>query len=160
MRALLAVCTTILLIGACGNGITPSPQEIEWTTSIQGAPGWEHLSGGATVIWTVGAQQFTTAMEIAGDQPGAVRPWHVHHNTCGTGGGIVGLDGHYPRLNIGPNGSAAVVTTVPVGLSATAPYHVNVHLSGAQMEIIIACGDLTIGGNPTQNPSGADGPGY
>jgi superoxide dismutase, Cu-Zn family len=151
MRSILATIITVATVGGCGNGTTPSPQEFEWETSLQGNPGWEHLSGQATVVWVAGVQEFFTSMQITGDLPGAVRPWHVHHNTCEAGGGIVGGDGDYPRLNIAADGSASVSTTVPVGLNSTAAYHVNVHLSEAEVETIIACGNLTVG-TPGQNP--------
>jgi hypothetical protein len=65
-------------------------------------------------------------------------------NTCAEGGGIVGVDGDYPRLQIGADGSAGATATVPQPLSTGAAYHVNVHLSEAEMDVIIACGDLVI----------------
>ncbi len=142
MRAILGALTAVVILAACPNGIGPTPQEVEWQATVQGAAGWEHLSGEATVSWTEGTQQFSTTMAIAGDEPGAVRPWHVHFNTCAQGGGIVGADGDYPRLNIGADGTASATANVPAALSPAAPYHVNVHLSEAQMEIVIACGDL------------------
>jgi superoxide dismutase, Cu-Zn family len=162
MRAKLGAIVGVLVLAGC-NGTTATPADVVWTTSIQGAAGWQHLSGDATVTWTPGASVFSTTMQIAGDEPGAVRPWHVHFNTCATGGGIVGADGDYPRLNIGTDGTATVSTTVPTGLSAAAPYHINVHLSEAQPEVIIACGDLTIQGSPPgQSPNGGGngGPDY
>jgi hypothetical protein len=156
MRSILAAFSGLILVAACGNGTTAATEEVEWEGTIQGMQGWEHLSGVSTVSWTVGMQQFTTTMQIAGDEQDAVRPWHVHHNTCAASGGIVGNDGDYPRLEIGADGTAAVSTGVPTGLSVAAPYHVNVHLSDDEMDVIIACGDLTIVGNP---PAGSGGPG-
>jgi superoxide dismutase, Cu-Zn family len=158
MRAAIAAFT-LAMMTACGNGTTPDPQLVEWQGSVQGVPGWEHLSGQGGVVWIPGVQEFATSMQISGDEPGAVRPWHVHHNSCAAGGVIVGDDGDYPRLSIDADGTASVATIVPTGLSTTAPYHINVHLSDDEMTTIIACGDLTPGTGGFQNP-GNGLPGY
>jgi superoxide dismutase, Cu-Zn family len=156
MRATIATVMTIPILAACGSSISTEPQQQEMQAQIQGKAGWTHLNGQATVSWIPGAQQFSTSIVFSGDEPGAVRPWHVHHNSCAVGGGIVGVDGDYPRLNIGAAGTGTAATTVPFALSLAADYHVNVHLSNEQMDVIIACGDLNGTGAAGQNA----GPGY
>jgi superoxide dismutase, Cu-Zn family len=148
---------------ACdGTGTAPvDPQELEWRGPISGAPGWEHLAGEAAFRWTEGTHTFTAGIILSGDEPGAIRPWHVHHNTCAQGGGIVGLDGHYGRLVIGSEGSDAVIAQVPLAIDPAARYHVNVHLSNEALEVIIACGDLVLNGPaPGEQPAPPAIPGY
>lgn len=150
MRAFLTTIAMFGLMAACGDGATAPTPELEWEATVVGVDGWEQLLGEATAVAFAGAPQFATTMVLVGDEPGAVRPWHVHHNTCTEGGGIVGADGDYPRLQVDAAGQAQVTTTVPAGLDPAANYHVNVHLSEAEMQVIIACGDL----NPVIHPAG------
>lgn len=151
------LASAAILFAACNGAVdTTPPTDFEWQTDLVGVTGWEHLSGESTVEWTEGMVGFLATARIEGDEAGAVRPWHVHHGTCGTGGGIVGADGDYPRLAVGADGTAQVSVQVAEQLSTGASYHVNVHQSEAQMEVIIACGNLHVAaGNP-----GSDGPEY
>lgn len=152
MMMTLRICLTLLLsvglLPGCGNDDPaepdPDPDEFEWITVLQGLEGWENLSGEAEVVWVDGESQFAATASVAGDEAGAVRPWHVHHNTCAGGGGIVGTDGDYPRLTIGQGGTATAAATVPVPMDVTGSFHVNIHLSEAEMGTIIACGDLNL----------------
>jgi hypothetical protein len=136
----------VVALAACpSDPVTPVPT-FEWYGVIVGAAGWEHIEGESGFIWTENAGTFTTAAVIVGDEIGAVRPWHVHYNTCAEGGDIVGADGDYPRLVTDGNGVASVTTTVPVGIDPNVAYHVNVHLSPDELGTIIACGDLALVG--------------
>jgi hypothetical protein len=134
--AVLAACDT-------GTAVDPVP-EWQWHGFLEAEAGWEHVTGQAAAGWIEGRPTFRAGAEIAGDEVGAVRPWHVHHNTCAEGGGIVGSDGDYPRLIVNAQGEAIVITDVPVGLDPAADYHVNVHLSEEEMGVIIACADLEV----------------
>jgi hypothetical protein len=146
-RAWLATLLAFVLVAVAGcdiGGVDPIPQTLEWHGIVEGEAEWEHLEGEAAFAWTEGTQEITAGVLVTGDEPGEVRPWHVHHNTCAEGGGIVGSDDDYPRLVIEGDGTASVVTNVPVGIDPAADFHVNVHLSEEEMETIIACADLTL----------------
>jgi superoxide dismutase, Cu-Zn family len=133
-----------VFLAACNDGVSPGPVERQWQATLEGIDDWEHLSGLSVVEFTEGTGSFAASAEIEGDEPGAVRPWHVHFSTCAEGGGIVGVDGDYPRLEVGADGTASASATVPQPLQVGASYHVNVHLSEAEMATIIACGDLVL----------------
>jgi superoxide dismutase, Cu-Zn family len=139
---LMAACSFLLV--ACETSTTAAPMEREWQAVLQGEAGWEHLSGSAVVVAVPGVAPFAATMELSGDEPGAVRPWHVHVNSCAQGGGIVGQDGDYPRLSVGAGGTATATVTVAQALSAGASYHVNVHRADDDLPTIIACGDLVL----------------
>jgi superoxide dismutase, Cu-Zn family len=133
-----------MVLAGCTEMNTTPPGDFELAGTVQGTGEWQAVTGQAVVTGTVGAGSFVASMQVSGDEPGAVRPWHVHHNSCAAGGGIVGTDGNYPRLEIGSTGTASAQATVPAGLDTMASYHVNVHLSETQMDVIIACGDLAL----------------
>jgi superoxide dismutase, Cu-Zn family len=127
-----------------GGDTTPPPQAInEWRAELSNIePSW--VVGSAVVQQTVGEQAFTAAVMIREDIAGAARPWHVHFGTCATGGGIVGDPAAYPPLVTDTAGAATSNVLVRVGLDVNAPYHVNVHESEADLNTLIACGDLVL----------------
>jgi hypothetical protein len=127
----------------------------EWRADLEGQPGWEDLGGEGLVVWVEDANQFTTSVEITGDEEGAVRPWHLHFNSCEAGGGIVGDDEDYPRLVIADDGTASETVTIARQIDPDAAYHINVHLSEDELETIIACADVITG-----DDSPGEGPGY
>lgn len=134
-----------LVLGAMGcDGDTTTPVERQWEAELTAEAGFAGVSGAAVVVALPGALQFTALAEIEGDEPGAVRPWHVHFNTCAQGGGIVGTDGAYPRLQVGADGRAEAAVAISEPLDPAASYHVNVHASNADLATIVACGDLVL----------------
>jgi hypothetical protein len=144
MSRLAGVLTALGVLVACDTStVEPLPQ-LEWQGDLGGEAGWEHLTGRAAMAWIQGSTTFLAGAEIMGDEAGASRPWHVHHNTCAEGGGIVGTDAQYPRLVINADGHAVVVTEVAGTIDPEADYHVNVHLSEAEMNVVIACADLEL----------------
>jgi hypothetical protein len=132
--------------------VTPDPVELEWLGSVMGVEEWAGVTADAAMRWTEGNAFFTAGIAMAGDEPGVVRPWHVHVNTCEEGGAIFGLDEHYPRLEVGADGTASAVVDVPLVPNPNVSYHVNVHLSADEMDVIIACGDITLDATGTLPP--------
>jgi superoxide dismutase, Cu-Zn family len=139
----LGVLAAAVLFAACPGDTVAPPLTTEWFADLEGTPGWEHLSGEGGMLWTEGRPEIAARAVVTGDEPGASRPWHVHHNTCAEGGGIVGPAGAYPPLEVDATGEAEVITLVPIGVDPDANFHVNVHLSVDELETIIACGDLS-----------------
>ena len=81
-------------------------------------------------------------INIRGATSGGHHPWHVHRGSCGSGGTIVGAAGDYPPLHVGANGTASATATISVALNEDEDYHVNVHRSPTELNVIIACGNL------------------
>lgn len=138
----------IVITDTDGDGIPDDQEEIppgtvpfEWGATLTGV-GPYPVEGGSTVVLLDDGQAFTSTIAIRNDEPGAVRPWHVHFGTCGSGGGIVGPPEAYPALRVGGDGAAATQTNVFFELDPLAQYHVNVHLSETQLDILVACGNL------------------
>jgi hypothetical protein len=133
-----AVLIAGLFLGACAT--VPLFEPREWTATLTGTPGHEEVRASARAASGFG--RTAVAINLAGGEAGGAHPWHVHTGACGSGGGIVGPANAYPLLRPGTGGSAAASAEVRVELMPDQQYHVNVHRSEAQMETIIACGDL------------------
>lgn len=141
MRKAFGVMALAAVLAGCGDDDTVGDDERS-SASLEGTEGWEQLSGSATVRWVEGTTGFLANIELEGDEPDQVRPWHVHFGTCESGGAIVGPPDDYPPLEIDGNGSAEADATVDAELDRDEDYHVNVHLSEEDLDTIIACGDL------------------
>src|SRR5690606_19047500 len=99
----------LIALGAIGCGDDDTDDEPqERVAVIEGRQEFAQLSGESSVRWTEGTTGFSATIDIQNDEPGAVRPWHVHFGTCETGGAIVGSDGDYARLQVGADGTAFV----------------------------------------------------
>jgi hypothetical protein len=121
-------------------------------------PGTEIVLGlllaGTAVAMTVPMSKWTTTLAPVNEASGAVtgtaeraiRPWHVHHGQCGQGGAILGSASDYPPIKIGPGGTGSATATLDVATPATGDYLVNVHASAADLQTIVACGDLHTSG--------------
>ena len=100
------------------------------------------VHGTATVSSMNGSQ--TVQLQISGGTSGVTYPWHIHTGTCADGmTPIVGSPQLYTALGTSGDGTASLMSTIPVTLSDNQGYHVNVHASPADMGTIVACGDLT-----------------
>jgi hypothetical protein len=144
MFRLAGALAALTVLVACDTSMVEPIPQLEWQGDLETIAGWEHLTGRAAMAWTQGSNTFLAGAEVMGDEAGARRPWHVHHNTCAEGGGIVGSAAHYAPLVIDANGHAVVVTEVTGTINPEADYHVNIHLSEAEMDVIIACADLEL----------------
>jgi hypothetical protein len=119
----------------------PTPTPRMWRADIRGNDIYSTLTGSSLVTAFEDDQGFTATVTLQGDEPGSVRPWHVHVGICESGGAIVGPDEAYPRLRIGADGSADASTNVLVALD-DGSYHVNIHHSDEFFSDLIACGNL------------------
>lgn len=118
---------------------SPTKQGEDWRASLTGQGSYTSVVGTANADVLDG--QTSTSIQISGATAGAVHPWHVHEGKCGSGA-IVGDPSAYTPLTVGTDGRATSTAKVAVALNEAKDYHVNVHLSQAEMSTIIACGDL------------------
>lgn len=144
MRRMIGALAAVAVLAGCDVGtVDPGPPVHLWYGLLEGASEWEHIEGEAAFEWLEGAQQITAAIAIIGDEPQAVRAWHLRTGTCAEGQGLIGSDEHYPPLQIGVNGAATVFTNVPAGVDPADTFHINVQLSAEDTDII-ACADLEL----------------
>jgi len=121
------------------------PASGKWTASLMAMNG-TNVAGSVSVMpGTLGG---TTAVEVSitGAPANGVHPWHIHVGTCASGGDIAGPAADYQPLNADANGTATNTATINMPTPTSGEFHVNVHMSPADMATIVACGDLALGG--------------
>ncbi len=141
-----------MALGGCGGRaveIDPKAQPVvgRWNATLSTPAG---LAGALQVTgmgW-MGQKDKDTAqtaahVEIANAAPGGQHPWHVHRGQCGSDQGILGPPDAYKLLKVGGDGKASADATVPVPAPRSGQYFVNVHASAANMNTIVACGNLS-----------------
>lgn len=91
-----------------------------------------------------GGQEATTVhIDLDGGESGATYPWHIHSGECGDASPpIVGSADAYPPIQVGEGGEGDSDATVSATLDPEADYIVNVHLSPARLDSIVACGEV------------------
>jgi hypothetical protein len=126
-----------VLAGACAT--VPLFEPREWGATVEPRGGSEVR---ANVRAGTAPRQTAVAINLSGGEAGGTHPWHIHHGSCATGGGIVGDAGAYPPLRPGSNRSASATAHITVELIPGQSYHVNVHRSPQALNEIIGCGDM------------------
>jgi hypothetical protein len=141
-RVLVLALATAMWFGCDDDDDEVEGRVLERRAELTGIGDGAGLRGEADVVWNEDADSFTATAEIRNDEPGSVRPWHVHFGACGSGGAIVGADADYPRMTIGDDGIGSASVRIGERLDPARSYHVNVHESDDNLDNIIACGDL------------------
>jgi hypothetical protein len=111
----------------------------DWSTDLR-AQNASGISGEVKLQSAVAGSGVTVS--VSGAPAGAQLPWHIHRGTCASGGPILGEASAYPLLAVGEDGRARLATTIGSPLNERERYHVNVHRSMTEMNVIVACGDL------------------
>jgi hypothetical protein len=114
---------------------------MKWTAHLTPMSG-SKIEGSATV--TPDGNKMVVTITIAGGGKGEVLPWHVHTGKCATGGGVYGPASAYTPITLDPYGAAKVTVTIPAASPESGDYHINVHKSSSEMNVIVSCGDLTM----------------
>ena len=147
MRTLATLLGGLLCVaaaGACASGGGPSTGDgefvVDFDAAIRGMSRYANVRGAARAVATLGTTAVT--VDLQGGVPGSRHPWHIHYGRCGSGGSIVGSAAAYPPLEPDAEGSDRATTTLGVQLDDDTRYHVNVHLSAEEMDVVIACGNL------------------
>ena len=143
MRILLSLA--VVALAACASSQTgdgdPELSDVvgDWNATLQA-----RVNSGVTGTARAQAAVAATAVtvNISGATPNAHHPWHVHTGTCATGGPVWGAATAYTPLHVGANGTATATASVGQALNEEQRYHVNVHRSETEMNVIISCGDL------------------
>ena len=135
----LTACSTRREEADNTSGFSISDQVGDWTATIEPRNN-SNVRGTASVHSALAASVVRIA--ISGAAANAHHPWHVHRGTCDSGGAIVGDPSAYAALHVGSDGTASANSTIGTAINDDEKYHVNVHRSPTQLEVIIACGNL------------------
>jgi hypothetical protein len=132
--AALAISSSVAL------ALTVAPH---WMGTIAGK-GDAKTTGTGMMMATADGAGTEVTIELKGETPSVVRPWHVHVGSCAKGGGVFGGGRAYTPVTVDDKGTGSSKATLMVALPDTGSYHVNVHESSANMSNIVACGDLSL----------------
>ena len=136
----LAACGPSTSIGSAPAPITASRASAQWMAML--SPVGASTVRGTAMVHSMSDRQ-TVEIQITGGTPSGSHPWHIHTGTCADGmTPIVGSPQLYTPLGAGTDGSASLTADLPITISASQRYHVNVHASPVDMGTIVACGDL------------------
>lgn len=142
------------LLGGCdssdsGMGENPVADQITYDLSPQNDSG---VSGTVT-FWRAGPDSSLVTLNLDANATVAQvsHPAHIHVNSASEGGGI---EYYLSAINgSSPNGTTARKIGLPIENLATFDGHVNVHASPANLETVVAQGNIGA------NAEGTDGPG-
>lgn len=159
IRPSLALVAAVLTLGACSM-FEPKPAvemstadvnlNARWHASIASPAelaGVVQMSGSASMA--PGTKRGTTevVLKVANSSPGGVHPWAIHFGQCGADQGVFGSLDNYQPLRVNSDGTGSSSAVVAQDTPTTGSYFVSVQASGANNEVIIACGNLAA---PTQ----------
>jgi hypothetical protein len=139
MKKVATGICAVLMVGCASAGEMRPVQT--WSGSIQ-AETHEDMRAAANV--NAGMRESVVSVAVAGDENGAVRPWHIHAGRCGSGGAIVGQATDYPPLRVGATGGADATARLRLGLDPAASYYVNIHESSTNLGNIVGCMQLSM----------------
>jgi hypothetical protein len=121
-----------------------SSADTRWNATLStpgGMTGAVDLHGTASLI-AAGQNKSLATVSITNAAPKGAHPWHLYQGQCGDDGVVVGSASAYPVLNVANDGSATASVTLPVELPTSGSYFVVVNASAANMQTVLACGNL------------------
>lgn len=155
----LVLVTAGLALGACSM-FEPKPAVEMTTADVNLNARWHaniaspaelagvvQMSGSASLA--PGTKRGTTGavLNLANAPPGGVHPWAIHVGQCGADQGVFGSLDNYQPLRVNADGTGSSSAIVAQDTPTTGNYYASVQASGANDEVIIACGNLAA---PTQ----------
>uniref|UniRef100_A0A7C2WAN6 CHRD domain-containing protein n=1 Tax=Thermorudis sp. TaxID=1969470 RepID=A0A7C2WAN6_9BACT len=130
-RVLFAL--TIALLGALFTAVAASAQE---TVTVNLSEQSDSGQSGTATLTAMGNQTRVTIQlsNPPGDTP---QPAHIHPGTCAN----LNPQPQYPLNNV-VNGTSETVVDVPLANLLTGNFAINVHKSGQEISVYVACGDI------------------
>ncbi|HYR06358.1 MAG TPA: hypothetical protein VEQ60_01240 [Longimicrobium sp.] len=153
MRSASAFWFVLAVLAACAPPPSPAPQQgpLEWHGEMIERGGYA-ITGAGYVQNRYG--RIVAMAMLFNATPGQELPWHVHRGTCGVPGGpIVGPDSSYQPVTVAADGSGVRSAEVHgMRLDPTQRYKLDVHRSPDEMDVIVACANLTARPLGSRNP--------
>jgi hypothetical protein len=121
-----------------------SAANLGWNATLStpgGMTGAVDFHGTASLVGH-GSGKTVATIAISNAAPSGVHPWHVYQGQCGDNGAVVGSATAYPPLNVNGDGTATAMATLPLELPTSGAYYVAVNASAANMQTVLACGNL------------------
>lgn len=129
----IAFALVIALLGAAAAALTASAQEtVTVTLSEQSGSG----QSGTATLTAVGNQTRVT-IQLSNPPADTPQPAHIHPGTCAN----LNPKPQYPLNNV-VNGTSETVVDVPLANLLTGNFAINVHKSGQEISVYVACGNI------------------
>ena len=152
VRRSLLVLTALSAVVACAGQrqvgqINPknSGSSTQWNATLStpsGMTGAVDVDGTASLAAS-GVSTSLVTVSITNAAPNGAHPWHLYQGQCGDAGAtIVGGGSTYPPLKVDKYGKATATATLPLALPTSGSYYVAVNASEANMQTVVACGNL------------------
>ena len=149
MRTFVSLLSTVLFLACAAAPIdeitTARPTVTNWSGTLRANPGFEGARGTAKAASSAGGTSVSIGFAEGTRGGGTVRPWHLHSGRCGSNGPIVGDPNAYAPLRPDTEGTATGNATIRIPMQQGSEYFVNVHKSAAELQVIVACANLTPG---------------
>ena len=154
LAAGLAACVQppALVVESASGEIVPLGS---WSADL--VSGFRESSGlQGTVLLVPGSnvRETRAVVTLAGGTPDAVYPWYVQLGDCANDRGVLASLMVYPPIALDANGQAKATVTLPFTLPTSGRYFVSVRRSEAEVSTVIACGNLTRGGDNASQKAG------
>jgi len=107
-----------------------------------GLAGAVQIKGVATMAPGSNSANTAASVNLSNATPGGLHPWQLHRGQCGADDGIWGNPDAYKVLKVDDNGRATGSATVPGVMPMTGLDYVRVNRPSANLETIVACGNL------------------
>ena len=144
---------------------TPAVREAEQAADVQGeanialqdpSPAWRATANptgntgpNAEALVRGRTRATTIHVDLDGGEAGATHPWHIHSGNCGDAQPpIVGAAEAYPPIQVADGGEGDAEARIDATLDPEGDYILNVHLSPARLDSIVACGELVQSSSP------------
>jgi hypothetical protein len=151
VRSLLALTALSAVVACAGQRqvgqINPknSGSSTQWNATLStptGMTGAVDVDGTASLAAS-GVSTSLVTVSITNAAPNGAHPWHLYQGSCGdVGATIVGSGSTYPPLKVDKYGKATAAATLPMALPTSGSYYVAVNASEANMQTVVACGNL------------------
>lgn len=147
MRNLALILGALAFLSGCGSGGGESGSD-EVTVDLVEQNG-SGQSG--TVVLTADGEKTTVAITLD-NPPAAPQPAHIHKGTCSE---LDPTPAH--GLENVVDGESNTVVDKPLNDLRDEEFAVNVHKSGMEIDVYVACGEIGSGSGETETETGDDG---
>jgi uncharacterized surface protein with fasciclin (FAS1) repeats len=119
--------------------MTTAPRSVRYPVNAVGESG----VSGSVLVADYGFDNAIVTISLRGTTPGGSHPAHFHLGNCGSNGSIV-----VPLENVnGATGLSITSMAAPYDTIVEGDHYLNVHLSDAAIDTIVACGEVGLGAN-------------
>lgn len=131
MMKSLSLAVIALSLGACASMSENRP------TTIKLNPQNDSGQAGTAVLTPIAGGKTEVTIKVANPPSGVAQPAHIHEGTCAN----LNKAPKYSLTSV-MNGTSTTVVDVDLATMMNTPHAVNVHKSGPEAAVYVACGNI------------------